>query len=126
MPGLYAPQPYTPVKSSALEAGKVLSTINGVHLMTNIGIDSTAATGVYYVHLIQGTDSVPGNGAYAAGITFLHPPIAWAHVNGVPDNILIDDLPGGAAFTGGLVIVLSTTQFTKTGSAYALFDSAIQ
>lgn len=127
---LFAPSPLVPVATTvALVAGKAVSATNGVHYSTAIQIDSTAPSALYYVHFVQGngaaTPAIPVDGAYAAPASFLHPPIAVKHVSGTPDVFTVDDGPGGATFTGGLCIVLSTTQFTKTAATYLLTDSVV-
>lgn len=124
--GLFAPNPITPIASTALEAAHILATSPGTLLGAVAQIDSTATTGVYYVQLIQGTKTVPSDGALPAGASFLVPPIAWSHTSGTPDVISIDPGAGGWRFAVGLVAVLSSTQLTKTGVAKGLFAAEVQ
>lgn len=125
---LYGPEARKPITSGGvLVAGLALSTANGTHVSTVAQIDSTAPTGLYYVHLLQGNagNAIPGDGAYAAGLSLVHAPIAWSHTSGLPDVINLDDNPTGTLFAGGLWVILSTTPFTKTAAAYLIVDSVI-
>lgn len=123
---LYSPTPVTPVTSAALESGHVLSTTRGTLFGLFTDIDDSAPTDVYYVQLVQGTETVPGNGALPAGASFLMPPVAWSHTSGTPSPVTIEPFPGGWTFDGGLVVVLSTTRLTVTKAAYAFFTAEIQ
>lgn len=117
-----------PITTGAvLVAAKVLSQVTGAHLATTVQIDSTAPTALYYVHMIEGNgaNAVPGDGAYGAGLSFLHAPLAVSHVSGTPDLLTIDDGPGGATVTGGLMVVLSTAQGTKVAAPYLLVDGVV-
>ena len=127
MSGLYSPKPATPVTTGgALAAGLALSPSNGIHYGTDIQIDASAPTGIYYVLFLQGIKSgLPTDGAFPAGVTLLRAPFAIDHANGTPSSTSFNDRDGGLQFTAGLCVVLSTTQFTKTGSAYALIDSVV-
>jgi hypothetical protein len=126
--GLFGPSPVVPVATTAaLVAGKVLASGAGIHRSTTVQIDASASTAVYYIHMVQGSgSSVPANGAYAAPASLLHMPIAVSHTSGTPDTLTIDDGPGGAPFVGGLCVILSTTQFTKTGAMYLLADGVVE
>lgn len=122
--------PITPVATTAapLVAGLVLKPTSGVHFGTNFQIDASAPSGTYYLHLVQGGgDAVPPDGSYTGNVSLLHAPVAVAHNNGTTDSLnLSEDSDAGALFSGGLCAVLSTTQFSKTGAAFGVFDGSVQ
>lgn len=125
---LYGPEARTLVTSGGvLVAGLALSKANGVHVRTTVQIDSTAPTAIYYAQFVQGNlaNAIPGDGAYVSPVAFHRPPIPWSHTSGVPDVFNIDDNPAGTQFAGGLWVILSTAQFTKTAAIYLLVDSVI-
>lgn len=126
---LYGPEARKLVTSGGvLVAGLALSTTNGTHVRTTVQIDSTAQTGLYYIHFLQGNaaNAIPDEGAYGAALSFQRPPIAWSHVSGTTDGIFnVDDNPAGTLFTGGLWVILSAAQFVKTAATYLLVDSVI-
>lgn len=78
-------------------------------------IDATAPTGTYYVQIwalaavpANGTAVTPGNGAIAAPIRIDH---------SLNANDYFDfEIPGGLQSGAGLVVTLSTTEFTKSAS----------
>lgn len=101
-------------KSTALEASRLAKAAPG-SISSLVGrLDSTAATGTYYIQTINAA-AVPADGA----VTLLVAPLKINHVNGTDDYFSIDFGVNGKFCTSGIVIVLSTTEFTKTiGGAF--------
>lgn len=117
---------------NSLVTGQVLLANDGTHYSTHVTLDASAPSATYYVQMIQGSATVPADGAIigppSSGVlAFLHTPRTVVHVSGTPDEIVFDDEPGVGVWTG-LWIGLSSTQFTKTqiGTAYLLIDGAVQ
>lgn len=126
--GLFSPDPSIPIATTtSLVASKVMCATRGVHYVTTVQIDATAPTAIYYVHIVQGNGAnVPADGAYTSPATLLHAPIAWTHTLGTPELFVVNDGLGGARFEGGLCVILSTTQFTKTETPYMLVDGWVR
>jgi hypothetical protein len=95
--------------SSALEASHVVKASAGNLYSTAARLDSTAPSGTYYVQILNAA-SLPANGA----VTHLTAPKKIQHTTGVDDEFYYEFDPGGIAASTGIVVVLSTTEFTKT------------
>lgn len=96
--------------SAALEASTVTKASAGRLYGARVRIDSTHATASYYIQFLNAS-SLPADGA----VTFLTAPIKVQHVNGTDSTVSIDlsNVAGVYASTG-IVMCLSTTEFTKT------------
>lgn len=96
--------------SAALEASTVTKASAGRFYGARVRIDSTHATASYYIQFLNAS-SLPADGA----VTFLTAPIKVQHVNGTDSTVSIDlsNVAGVYASTG-IVMCLSTTEFTKT------------
>ena len=96
-------------QSAALEASTVTKASAGV-LRKVIGrIDSTHATLTYYVQGYNAA-SLPADGA----VTHLFAPKKVVHVNGTDSNFELDFTDNGIFASTGIVLGLSTSEFTKT------------
>lgn len=105
---------YSVRKSAALETSGVVKASAGTLYKVAGRIDSTAPSNTYYLQLINAA-SVPVDGA----VTLLTAPIKVVFVTGTDFAFDIDLEVAGIAASTGIVIVLSTTEFTKTlGGAY--------
>ena len=119
------PSSVTPVLSSGLVSSFVIKASAGTHLSTFVQVDATATTGTYYVQMFDGTASCPADTTPTASNS-LHAPITVVHTSGTPDRITFNDVGARAVFLGGLCVVLSSTQFTKTAtSAWMLVDASV-
>lgn len=96
-------------KSSALQASNVIKGSAGTIRSIAGRIDSTAPTGTYYLQLFNNS-SLPADGAG----TLLTAPMKIQVTNGVDANFSMDFTMNGVHGATGLVLVLSTTEFTKT------------
>lgn len=96
-------------KSSALEASHVIKASSGSLRGATIRIDSTAPSASYYIQFLNAS-SLPANGA----VTHLIAPLKRIHANGTDDYFSVDFTESGLTASTGIVIVLSTTEFTKT------------
>lgn len=101
-------------RSTALEASSISKAAAGVVRAVDGRIDSTAATGTYYIQLLNSA-TLPADGA----VTTLIAPKKIQHTTGTDTNFSIDCTMNGVYSSAGIVIVLSTTEYTKTiGGAY--------
>ena len=94
--------------STALEASRVASSGPAVFKQVFGKIDSTAATDVYYIQVIDAS-SLPADGA----VTLLTAPIEVNHTNGT-STLFSFEVSYGVQAENGIVVVASTTEFTKT------------
>lgn len=99
----------TVVNSTALEASHILKAAPGRFYYARVEIDSTATTGTYYVQLINSA-TLPADGA----VTLLIAPIKVHHTNGTTSAVDIDRSMYGVYASAGIVVTVSTTQYTKT------------
>jgi hypothetical protein len=100
--------------SAALEASTASKASAGVCYEAFGRIDSTAATGTYYVLAINAA-SLPANGA----VTLLRHPIKIQHIGGIDSEFDFKIPEFGFYATTGFVFALSSTEFTLTvGGAY--------
>lgn len=95
--------------SGALEASRVIKASAGTLERGYIEVDQSAPTGRYYILFVNAT-AVPVDGA----VTTFWPSITVEHTNGVTDRINIDNGDDPMYYSSGCVILISTTQFTKT------------
>ena len=101
-------------QSAALEASSVVKAAAGVIRHISGRIDSTAATATYYVQVLNAA-SLPADGA----VTLLCAPTKIQHTTGTDTPFNLDFLDQGLYASTGLVVCLSSTEFTKTiGGAY--------
>lgn len=110
-------------QSAALEASSETKASAGRLYKVFGRIDSTLASGTYYIQLLDAA-ALPADGA----VTHLVTPIKIIHVAGT-DSFFELDLTGnnsysGVAATNGIVIVSSSTEFTKTITA-ATFSASV-
>lgn len=102
-----------PIKSSALEASHIIKASAGTLLNGIIRLDSTAPTGTYYIQVLNAA-SVPANGA----VTHLITPKKIQHITGTDDTYVFDRnisaIYSGVSASTGIVVVLSSTEFTLT------------
>jgi hypothetical protein len=103
--------------TTALAAKLIITTTDLSTLRSVSGrIDSTAPTATYYVQL-WGLNDVPAD---ATAVTLangaLIAPLKVPHVSGTDDQIVLDFADGGVQGALGLVVGLSTTEFTKTAA----------
>lgn len=100
--------------SAALEASSIAKASAGVLRLVSGRINSTAASGTYYV-LLMDSATLPADGA----VTLLAAPTKIVHVTGTDSPFILDFTEGGIAASSGIVVCLSSTEFTKTiGGAY--------
>lgn len=96
-------------KSAALEASTIVNAGPCNLRLISGRIDSTAPTGTYYVQRINST-TLPADGA----VTLLDAPTKFQHTSGTDTPVLIDYTMNTLYASTGAVVVLSTTDFTKT------------
>ena len=95
-------------KQLALGASYVVKASAGTLRSLNVRLDSTAASGTYYV-LLHNTTSVPAD----AQVPFASL-AKIIHVAGADDRLSVDFGEFGVALSTGITLVLSTTEATKT------------
>lgn len=95
--------------SAALEASTVVKASAGALRSSVVRLDSTAGTATYYI-LVMNAASLPANGA----VTMLTAPIKRIHTTGTDDYITYDFTDSPLVATTGIVIAVSSTEFTLT------------
>jgi hypothetical protein len=107
--------------SSALEGGHVISDSPCTLLSLLVRIDSTLASGTYYVQVFNAS-SAPANGAG----TLLLRPFKVQHLLGVDDELEIDITVNGVRASAGVYVCVSSTEFSKTiVGSYASFEGGV-
>lgn len=96
-------------QSAALEASTVTKASAGVLRSATVRIDSTQATGTYYIQFYNAA-ALPADGA----VTFLCAPYKIQHTTGTDTHVSFDFTDNGIYASTGIVMGLSTTEFTKT------------
>jgi hypothetical protein len=100
--------------SAALEASSIVKATPGVIYSSDGRIDSTLATGTYYI-LTMDSATLPSDGA----VTMLWAPLKIQHTSGSDSFFTITYGKNGVYGSAGIVICISTSEFTKTiGGAY--------
>lgn len=101
-------------RSTDLEASSVTKTSAGVMRYFSGRLDSTLATGTYYVQFLNAA-SLPADGA----VTTLTAPTKVSHVTGSDTPVVVDFTMNGVYASSGIVWCISSTEYTKTiGGAY--------
>jgi hypothetical protein len=100
---------YAVDQSAALEASTVTKAAAGVFYQVDGRVDSTAATGTYYIQFLNAA-SVPADGA----VTHFRTPNKIQHTNGTDSPFSFNLSPNGIYASTGIVLCISTTEFTKT------------
>lgn len=95
--------------SAALEASTISKATPGVIRAATVRIDSTHATATYYIQFYNSA-TLPADGA----VTFLCAPYKVQHVTGTDTTVSFDFTMNGLYASAGIVMALSTTEFTKT------------
>lgn len=106
--------------SSTIEASSITKASAGTIYKFTGKIDSTAATDVYYIQLINSA-TVPADGS----VTMLMHPIEVNHTTGTSSFFDVDFTPMGVFGSSGLVIVASTTEYTKTIAGLVMSMTAL-
>ena len=121
------------VKTLSAQEKELISGANankkGVLLAKVTGkIDSTAASGDYYVHLYNATE-IPADGtideSQAIPVTFLMHPQKIEHITGTDSTFDIDFTPDAIKAKRGVILAISTTEFTKTLVGTAVMAATI-
>lgn len=100
--------------SAALEASSIAKATFGRLYRTMGRLDATAATATFYIQFLDSA-TLPADGA----VTHIMAPIKFVHTNGTDQTWDIDLGTLGVPFNSGCVVVLSSTEFTKTiGGAF--------
>jgi len=94
--------------STALESSRIASSGPAVFKQVFGKIDTSAATDIYYIQVIDAS-SVPGDGA----VTFVTAPLEVNHTTGT-STLFSFEVANGVEASTGIVLVASTTEFTKT------------
>lgn len=101
--------PFTSIVSSALEASHVISAAACTLRSVSVRLDSTAPTATYYVQVLNSA-TLPADGA----VTRLISSEKVQHTLGADDLVTFPVPDGGISASAGVVVVLSSTEFTKT------------
>jgi hypothetical protein len=99
--------------SEALENEAVAATSAGVLRNMTVSIDSTLASGTYYLQLWD-LASVPADGTAVTDANSHASPVKVIHTVGVEDLVRYDFSEFGVDMTAGASVNLSSTRFTKT------------
>ena len=95
--------------SAALEASTISKATAGIFYSADGRIDSTCPTGTYYI-LIMNSATLPADGA----VTRIWGSKKLVHTTGTDTNFSIDLFGSYVYASAGIVMCLSTTEFTKT------------
>jgi len=101
--------------SAALEASTVTKASAGLLRQITGRIDSSAGSATYYLQAYNAS-SLPADGA----VTMLITPIKIVHTTGTNTNFTVDLTMNGVYASTGIVVALSSTEFTKTITAALL------
>ena len=104
-----APATVSVAFSAALEASHVVKNAAGTFYGYSGRLDATAPTGTYFVQALDAS-SLPPDGA----VTMLVGAVKIQHLVNVDDYPFVDLGHVAKAAANGIVVVLSTTEFTKT------------
>lgn len=102
---------WTTAFTTALATNLIAKAAAGVLRKLFVRVDSTATTGTYYVQLFNSA-TLPADTTGTGSM--LVAPKRVALTSGTEQYLELDYTDAGIAFTAGLVVVLSTTEFTKT------------
>lgn len=94
--------------SAALEASTVTKATAGLLRQITGRIDSSAGSATYYLQ-VYNASSLPADGA----VTMLITPIKIVHTTGTNTNFTVDLTMNGVYASTGIVVALSSTEFTK-------------
>ena len=106
--------------SAALEASTVTKASAGTLRSVAGRINSTHASGTYYIQCINAA-SLPADGA----VTLLRAPLKIIHTLNTDSNFSIDCTDNGLYASTGIVIDISTTEWTKTISGAFLSTTVL-
>lgn len=96
-------------RSTALEASSISKAAAGLVRAVDGRVDSTAPTGTYYIQLLNSA-TLPVDGP----VTTLIAPKKIQHAAGTDTNFSVDCTMNGVYSSAGIVVVLSSTEYTKT------------
>lgn len=124
--GTFTLEPWLHALTTALAASLVVSAAPATLGFISGRIDSTAATGNYYVQ-VWNLAALPADATAVTGPNSLAAPFKIAHTLGLDDYFQFASPAGGETASAGIVVGLSTTEFTKTAagnlmSATATYD----
>jgi hypothetical protein len=108
--------------STALAASLIIKAASGVLRSLRVRLDSTAASATYYLQLFNST-TLPADSTGTGSM--LVAPVKVQFTTGTDQTVTLDYTDAGIAFSTGLVVVLSSTEFTKTISGAYLSMSAL-
>ena len=114
---------YQTAITSALASSMIIGGTTAVGFVSG-RIDASAPAGTYYVQFWKGSNVVPPNGTIVDNTTAFAAPLKIVHTAGVDDFWQLTTPAGGALTTGGSVVGLSTTEFTKTAAGNFMSVSA--
>lgn len=109
--------------TTALAASLLVKAAAGLLGFLSARIDSTAATGTYYVQ-VWNLAALPADATAVTNNNSLCAPLKVAHTNGVDDYLTFATPAGGETASAGIVVGLSTTEFTKTAAGNLMTASA--
>lgn len=108
-------EPYSHTISTALAASLVVSAAPATLGFLSGRLDSAAATGTYYIQ-VWNLAALPPDATAVTNNNSLAVPLKIQHTNGVDDYWQITTPAGGEVASAGIVVGLSTTEFTKTAA----------
>lgn len=101
--------------SLALAAKLIVKATPGTLRALSGRVDSTAPSATYYLQLWNLAD-VPADATAITLLNSLMSPVKVQHTLGLDDRFAFDFTEGGAPASAGVVLGLSTTEFTKTAA----------
>ncbi len=118
LPTLEADRPWTNNFSTVLANDFVVKASPGILRNLSVRIDSTLASGTYYLQLWN-LVALPADTTVVGVGNSLDAPVKVVHSVGTSDLVTYDFSEYGITFSAGCVVGLSSTEFTKTAVAGA-------
>lgn len=109
--------------TTALASSLLVKSSAAVFGVASGRLDSSAATGNYYVQ-VWNLAALPVDGTAVSSVNSLLAPFKIAHTLGIDDYFDFATPAGGDTASAGIVIGLSTTEFTKTAAGNLMSASA--
>lgn len=111
------------VLTTTLASSLVVKAAAGTLGFASGRLDQSAATGNYYIQMWN-LAALPADATAVSTVNSLANPFKIAHVNGLDDYWQMSTPAGGEEATAGIVIGVSTTEFTKTAAGNIISATA--
>ena len=121
--GSFTLSSYSHAITTALANSLVVKAAAGTVGLVSGRLDSTAASGTYYIQLWN-LAALPADTTAVSNVNSLAAPLKIQHTIGVDDYFSFATPAGGVVASAGISLGLSTTEFTKTAAGAFMSASA--